>query len=59
MESDDSPYYESFDSDTDHERTLHSSDKISVILEKYYAVFYDLNWYVGRVVDFPKVFGFS
>lgn len=27
--------------------------KVDLQLESYYAVFYDLNWYIGRVIDFP------
>lgn len=51
MESDDSPYNENFsDSDLD---LLDLKEKINPLLEHYYAVFYDLNWYIGRVIDFP------
>lgn len=55
MESDDSPYHESFtDSDEDPESCVDSNmPKINPMLEKYYAIFYDINWYLGRVLDFP------
>lgn len=53
-ESDDSPYYESFTSfDEDDNQEKEIVSKINPLLECYYAVFYDLNWYLGRVVDFP------
>lgn len=55
MESDASPYNETF-SDLDSEPDLFNvkpNRPINPLLENYYAVFYDLNWYVGRVLDFP------
>lgn len=53
-ESDDSPYDESFTSfDEDDSQEKEIVSKINPLLECYYAVFYDLNWYLGRVVDFP------
>lgn len=47
----DSPYFESFDKDEGIMNT--KNDKINPMLESYYPIFYDLNWYLGRVIDFP------
>lgn len=53
MESDDSPYHESFSEDEIEEWDSSNFPKIDTVLEKYYAIFYDINWYLGRVIDFP------
>lgn len=47
MEGYDSPFSESED------ESIAENEKISILLEKYYAIYYDLNWYLGRVLDFP------
>lgn len=56
MESDDSPYNESFsdgNSDASYPELETNFPKINPILEKYYAIYYDISWYLGRVIDFP------
>lgn len=47
MEGYDSPFSESED------ESIAENEKISILLEKYYAIYHDLNWYLGRVLDFP------
>ncbi|XP_046667355.1 uncharacterized protein LOC124359039 [Homalodisca vitripennis] len=59
MESGESDWVESSEEDDNFDRpNLSKQVKICPMLEKYYAVFYDISWYLGRVVDFPDE-GFS